>query len=83
MEQFNRQSFVINRTKTYFRDDEYVYFINIIDYKLKSDIPPFDFLKDRIRETILAKKFNELKSEQEAGFIKNIRKKHEIEIYNY
>lgn len=82
MEQFNRQSFVINRTKTFFKDSEYVYFINIFDYKLKSDNPPYDFLKDRIRQTILAKKINDLKSQNQAKLVNDILKKHEVEIYN-
>ncbi len=80
MEQFNKQTFVINRTKTWFKDEKFVYFINILDYKLKTDTPPFDFLKDRIRETILAKKLNDLRADRQSELVRQIKQKHEIKI---
>ena len=60
---------MLNRTKTYFSDDNHTYFLNIIDYKLKNDVPPVDFLSDEIKE---------LKEKHEDKLIKKIKNKHEI-----
>lgn len=77
---YNRDNIVLNRTKTYFSDDEYTYFINIIDFKLKDAIPPFDFLKPQIREIILSIRSNNLKEINEVKLVQTIKKKHDIKI---
>jgi len=77
---YNKDNIVLNRTKTYFSDENYTYFINIIDYKLKDAVPPFDFLKPQIREIILSKRGNKLKEENELKMIQKIKNKHEIKI---
>lgn len=77
---FNKDNIVLNRTKTYFSDEEFTYFINIIDYKLKDTAPPFEFLKPQIREIILSKRVNELREEIQSQMMKNTKKKHEIKI---
>lgn len=77
---YNKDNIVLNRTKTYFSDDEFTYFINIIDYKLKDATPPLEFLKPQIREIILSKRGNNLKEENESKLIQNIKRKHDIKI---
>ena len=80
LKNFNRDNIVLNRTKTYFSDEEFTYFINILDYKLKDSAPPFDFLKPQIREIILSKRINKIKEEIESKLILNTKKKHDIKI---
>jgi hypothetical protein len=77
---YNRDNIVLNRTKTYFSDDEFTYFLNIIDYKLKNTSPPFEFLKPQIKEIILSQRINTLRDEIESKLIQNTKKKHEIKI---
>lgn len=77
---YNKDNIVLNRTKTYFSDDEFTYFLNILDYKLKDSAPPFEFLKPQIKEIILSKRVNELREQIESQLILNIKKKHDIKI---
>jgi hypothetical protein len=78
---FNKDNIVLNRTKTHFSDDEYTYFLNIIDYKLKNTIPPFEFIKQEIKELILSERINNLKEQITEQLIRKIKEKHEINIY--
>jgi hypothetical protein len=77
---YNKDNIVLNRTKTYFSDDEFTYFLNIIDYKLKDSAPPFEFLKQQIREIILSARINSLRDEVGTKLIKNTKSKHDIKI---
>ena len=77
---YNVDNIVLNRTKTYFSDEEHTYFLNIIDYKLKDEAPPFDFLKPQIREIIVAKRLQQLKEQNSPLLLKEIKTKYEITI---
>ncbi len=78
----NRDNLVLNRTKTYFSDDQYTYFINIIDYTLKDTPPPLDFVNAQIRELILTERMNELREKKENQLIQQVKKNHEINIHS-
>lgn len=77
---YNKDNIVLNRTKTYFSDDEFTYFLNIIDYKLKDSAPPFEFLKPQIREIILSGRINALREEIGSKLIQNTKSKYDIKI---
>lgn len=77
---YNIDNIVLNRTKTYFSDEEHTYFLNIIDYKLKDEAPPLDFLKEQIREIIVAKRLQQLKEKNSPILLKEIKSKYEITI---
>lgn len=77
---YNRDNIVLNRTKTYFSDEEFTYFLNIIDYKLKDSSPPFEFLKPQIKEIILSKRINQLREDIESKLIQKTKTKHDIKI---
>lgn len=80
LEKYNTDNIVLNRTKTYFSDDVHWYFLNIIDYKLKDEAPPLEFLKDRIRSIIVSQRLNDIRDKNEAKLLKELKKKHEINI---
>ena len=77
---YNVDNIVLNRTKTYFSDDNFTYFLNIIDFKLKNQAPPIDFLKDEIKSTILTHRMHELKIQNESTLIQRIKEENEISI---
>lgn len=81
LKQFNRDNLVLNRTKTFFSDEEYSYFLNIIDYRLKDETPPIEFLKPQIREIILSSRINSLREKNKKKYYNNIVKKHDIKIH--
>ncbi|MDX2361504.1 MAG: hypothetical protein QNK23_11910 [Crocinitomicaceae bacterium] len=78
---YNLDNIVLNRTKTYFSDDNFTYFINIIDYKLKDEAPPVDFLNNEIKNIIVANRLQELIEQNESTLIQSIKEKHEIIIH--
>lgn len=81
LKNYNIDNIVLNRTKTYFSDDQYTYFLNVIDYKLKDDVPPLEFLSDQIKEIIVLNRLQQLKEKNESSMIREIKKKHEINIH--
>lgn len=80
IEKLNKENLVLNRTKTHFSDDDFTYYLNIIDYKLKDAVPPLEFMKDDIKQIIISQRLNDFKYKSEASFLKNIKDKHEIKI---
>ena len=78
IKKFNIDNIVLNRTKTYFSDDNHIYFLNIIDYKLKNDVPPLDFLTDKIKTRIISIRLQEIKEKHQDKLIKKIKNKYEI-----
>ena len=81
LEKHNVDNIVLNRTKTYFSDNAHGYFLNAIDYKLKDEAPPLEFLKDRIRSIIVSQRLNDIRDKNEAKLLKELKKKHEINIH--
>lgn len=81
IEKLNKDNLVLNRTKTHFSDEEFTYFLNIIDYKLKDATPPLEFMKDNIKQIIITQRLNEMKDKTEVSFIKKVKDKHEINIH--
>lgn len=75
---YNKDRIVLNRSKTYFSDEEYVYFVNVIDYKLKDQESPLDFLKKDLTEQILMQRYQNLRIKNEKKYFEEIKKKHEI-----
>lgn len=78
---YNVDNIVLNRTKTYFSDDEHTYFLNIIDYKLKDEAPPLDFLRDQLKEIIVTTRLQALKEENGPKLLKELKSKYEISIH--
>lgn len=77
---YNVDNIVLNRSKTYFSDDNFTYFINIIDFKLKSEAPPVSFLENEIKRIIVSQRLQELKEKNESTLIQRINKENEISI---
>lgn len=80
VKKYNRDNIVLNRTKTYFSDDEYTYFVNIMDYKLKDEAPPIEFLRNEIKDIIIAQRLQDLKDKKESDILDKLKEKHEISI---
>lgn len=77
---YNKDNVVLNRTKTYFSDDQYTYFINIIDFKLDDAVAPFDFMKEEIRQMILMNRQQTLKEKNASSWLQKIKQKNEIKL---
>jgi len=78
---YNVDNLVLSRTKTYFSDDRFTYFINIMDFKLKDEAPPMEFLRNEIKNIIVAQRLQNLIEKRGSKLIQRIKRKHEITIH--
>ena len=76
----NKENLILNRTKTYLVDEEYIYFLNVLDFKFKSDPPPFDFIKGQIKQRVKAQILNAKRKEVTEQLLKKIYTQHEIKV---
>lgn len=79
---YNIDNIVLNRTKTYFSDEEHTYFLNIIDFKLKDEAPPIEFLENQIRTIIITNRSHDLLSNKKGVLLHELKQKHEVHIYH-
>jgi hypothetical protein len=77
----DKENMVLNRTKTYYSDDDYVYFINILDYKVKDDVSPLAFVRAQVKDRILVNRMNEKREKIQKKLNLEIKNKHAIEIF--
>jgi len=61
LQDFNKSSFIKNKKEVMFEEGEFVYFLNILDFKLKDELSPIEFEKDRIKSIILNMRTNEIR----------------------
>ena len=75
---YNVDNIVLNRSKTYFSDDNFTYFINIIDFKLKTEAPPVSFLSADIKRIIVSQRLQEIIENNESKLVQRIKNENEI-----
>ncbi len=62
-------------------DDDYLYFLNIKDYKISDELSPLEFVQDQIEAIILNKRKTELAARHSEEIYEKARKNNEFEIY--
>lgn len=63
LQDFNKSSFIKNKKEVTFEEGEFVYFLNILDYKIKDELSPIEFEKDRIKSILLNMRTNEIRKD--------------------
>lgn len=63
LQDFNKSSIIKNKKEIIFEEGEFVYYINILDYKLKDELSPLEFEKDRIKSILLNMRTNEIRKD--------------------
>jgi len=62
-------------------DEENVYYLRILDYKISNQISPIEFVKDNIRSILINKKKEALRKKLEDEVYNKAEQKNEFEIY--
>lgn len=62
-------------------DENYTYFLRVLDYKLSSDVSPLSFVEDQIRDIIVNKRKMELRRKHEKEIKLQAEKNKEYEVY--
>lgn len=80
-EKFRSGSIGLSRTKTYVSDENHMYFLNILDVKLKNERPPLSFVAEDIRQRILNDRMNDKRRKVQNELLKNLKLKHDFEVH--
>jgi hypothetical protein len=75
------ERFVTNKTKQVFEENGFVFFINILDYRLKNTPSPFIYEKERIRSRIILNRKLELRQKAKAHFENKLKNNEDIEYH--
>ncbi len=62
-------------------DNDFVYLIKIIDYKIAEQISPLDYVKEHIKDIILNKRKIELQNQYESQILSKAEKEKSVEIF--
>lgn len=81
LEVFNQEIYLRNNKFIEIEDKLYVYFVYLKDFKIKEEVSPFEFQKNKIRQIILNKRKINLLNELEDNIYQNALELNKFEIY--
>lgn len=81
IETYDQEVFLKNHRTLKLVDDPYIYFINFKDFKIKDNISPFSFEKDRINAIILNKRKSDMIENLTTSVLKEAEEKKTYTIY--
>jgi hypothetical protein len=82
LEDLNKTSFIKYKKRTKFEDGQFMYYLNILDYKLKNEASPIEFEKDKIKGILLNQRMNELRKQLKEELYKDALKSDLIRMGN-
>ncbi|MEO9258445.1 MAG: hypothetical protein ABI207_08685, partial [Crocinitomicaceae bacterium] len=82
LEGIDKEKFIFNKTKTSFENNGTVYYLNILEYKLKNAISPFELEKENIKQRILTYRIKQIRENIYQKIITNAKKKYEVNYSN-
>lgn len=78
---YNQEHFLNNNKNIRLKDGEYVYFIKIVDFKIRSTTSPFSLEKENIKQILLMKRQQELIKSIETKLVDEAYSKKEINVF--
>lgn len=76
-----KKNIVLTKGSSTFRDQNYLFFLNILDFKLRKTSAPLDFERESIRNHILKRRINSVRSEVNETIEENVKDKYHIRRY--
>lgn len=73
-----KERMIVKKDHGIFTDNGNVYFLNILDYRIKNTTAPLEVEKETIRKIILKRRSNELRKQMNQTIIDEIKSKHTI-----
>jgi hypothetical protein len=77
-----KERLIIKKDHGIFTDQDNVYFLNILDYRIKNTTAPLEVEKETIRRIILKRRANELRKKMNQTIIDEIKAKHTVNRYH-
>jgi hypothetical protein len=81
LQDFNKKKFIQKKKKLTFEEDNFIYYINIYDFRLEDGVSPLSFEKEKIRSIILNMRSTELRKKLKADLHNDALKNKSIEYY--
>ena len=73
-----KERLIVKKDHGIFTDKDNVYFLNILDYRIKNTTAPLEVEKETIRRIILKRRSNELRKKMNQTIIDEIKAKHTV-----
>ncbi|MFK8046476.1 MAG: hypothetical protein AB8B72_13350 [Crocinitomicaceae bacterium] len=77
----NKDRFITQKSKTKFKENNFHYYLNILDYKLKNAVSPLEFERNNIKERILNKRILTLRESISEQLIQKAENENAIKKY--
>lgn len=77
-----KERLIVKKDHGIFTDKNNVYFLNILDYRIKNTTVPLEIEKETIRKIILKRRANELRKKMNQTIIDEIKVKHTVNRYH-
>lgn len=78
---YNQENFINNNRLFKIDDNNYVWYVNILDFRIKDNVSPFDFVQDNIHQILLNKRKVEILDKIEKEMLAKARKENKINVY--
>lgn len=79
LEVYNVESFLKKKPTTEFEKSDKLYFISVLDYKLKDGVSPLDLVREEIRSLIMNKRKKEILTEMRDELYKDALSRNEVQ----
>lgn len=79
--EMNKESFVRKMKKVTFDEEEFIYYLNILDYRLKDAVSPISFEREKIKNILLNFRTNDMRKTLRESLYQDALKSQEIETY--
>ena len=79
IQDFNKRRFIEKKKKLIFDENDFLYYLNIYDYRLEDGISPLSFEKEKIKSIILNMRSNELRRKLRDDLLVDASKNESIE----
>lgn len=77
---FDKERFIVRKSKVDFEDNGFSYFLNIYDYRLKDALSPIEFERERIRQRIINNRIKKVRKQIEKELLEKAYANKEISI---
>ncbi len=77
----HKNSFIKHKRKIYFEEGGFIYFLNVLDYKLEDELSPLEFEKDKIKAIIINKRTKKIRTELAENLYNDALKSKDVEVF--
>jgi hypothetical protein len=82
IETYNQELFLKGNKRVKIEDEDYIYLLTFVDFKIKDDISPLDFEEENIRQIIIQKRKMKLIKQLRNDIYEKAVQNNEFEIYH-